>query len=197
MKPKTRKIISLLLITIMLLFTAISFTASADKVSDNDLDGDGLTNADENATGTDPENPDTDGDGLIDSVDEEPNDDGKIHQYHGDEKGRFDAQNSLVNMFLFVFLLSFAVFSLLAGVFTAYFGAGKSRLIGGVLLAIGVVIILIWVYFGLIQDYPDDTIFGVLHWEAARTMDAFITVLGAVVGAVLAIVLFLVAIMKS
>ena len=103
----------------------------------------------------------------------------------------------MVNIFLFVLLLSFAVFSLLAGIFTAYFGAGKSRAIGGVLLALGLVVILFWVWFGLLNDYPDDSLFGVVHWEAAKTLEAVVTVIGAVVGATIAIVFFLVAIMKS
>ena len=85
----------------------------------------------------------------------------------------------------------------LSGIFTAYFGAGKSRAIGGVLLALGLIVILVWVYFGLLSSYPDDTILGIVHWDAARTMEAFVTVLGAIIGAVVAIVLFLVAIMKS
>jgi hypothetical protein len=35
---------------------------------DDDMDGDGLSNTQENVLGTDPQNPDTDGDGLMDGV---------------------------------------------------------------------------------------------------------------------------------
>ena len=199
MKLNIKKTISLILLVMMLLFTAASFTGSADVVDPGvDSDGDGLTDAEEvNETKTDPNDPDSDGDGIIDSEDNNPNKKGDLEQYHGDQKGKRDAADSMVNIFFFTFLLSFAVFSLIAGVFTAYFGAGKSRAIGGGLLVIGLVIILIWVYFGVLQSYPDDTILGIVHWEAAKTLEAFVTVIGALIGAVIAIVLFLVAIMKS
>jgi hypothetical protein len=198
MKLNIKKTISLILLIMMLLFTAASFVGNTTaQITTDDSDGDGLSDVDENTTGTDPNNPDTDGDGIIDSEDDNPNKDGDLYQFHGDEKGKRDAANSMVNIFFFTFLLSFAVFSLIAGVFTAYFGAGKSRAIGGALLVIGLVVILVWVYFGLLQSYPDDTIIGIVHWEAAKTLEAFVTVIGALIGAVIAIVLFLVAIMKS
>ncbi len=114
-----------------------------------------------------------------------------------DEWEREEKEDDLLNILLFVLILSFGIFSLLAGVFTAYFGAGKSRAIGGVLLVIGIVIILIWLYFGIMQDYPDDTLLGVIHWDAAKTLEAFITVLGAIIGALVAVGVFLLAIMKS
>ena len=200
MNMNIKKTISLILLIMMLLFTVASFTGSADIVNPGvDSDGDGLSDIDENATDskTKWDDPDTDGDGIIDSEDDYPNKEGDLCQYHGDEKGRRDASESMVNIFFFTFLMSFAVFSLIAGVFTAYFGAGKSRAIGGGLLVIGLVVILIWIYFGILQSYPDDTILGIVHWNAAKTLEAFITVIGALIGAVIAIVLFLVAIMKS
>ena len=199
MSRNIRKLLSLFLIIIMLFLIAASLPVSATPtVTDADSDGDGLTDAEElNKTKTDPKNPDSDGDGIIDSEDNRPNDKGDVEQYHGDEKDRHEAEESLLNIFLFTLLLSFAVFSLIAGIFTAYFGAGKSRAIGGALLVLGLIVILIWVYFGILQDYPDDSILGIVRWEAAKTLQAFITVLGAIIGGVIAIVLFLVAIMKS
>jgi hypothetical protein len=190
----------------MFFFTIASFGASA-QVTPTDSDGDGLldTEEDENGDGnwskdlgeTDLYNPDTDGDGIIDSEDKEPLKKNKNIQYTGEEWDKKNDQDSLLNTFLFVLLMSFAIFSLIAGIFTAYFGAGKSRAIGGVLLVLGLVVILIWIYFTFMSEYPDDTLLGIVHWEAAKTLDAFVTVLGAIVGAVIAIVLFLVAIMKS
>jgi heme/copper-type cytochrome/quinol oxidase subunit 2 len=117
--------------------------------------------------------------------------------YDDDEWDREEKEDDLINIFLFVLIMSFGIFSLLAGVFTAYFGAGKSRAIGGFLLVIGIVIILIWVYFGIMQDFPDDTILGIVHWDAAKTLEAFLTVLGAIIGALVAVGVFLLAIMKS
>jgi hypothetical protein len=43
--------------------------ANSDRTANADLDGDGLTNAQEIALGTDPFNPDTDGDGVPDVID--------------------------------------------------------------------------------------------------------------------------------
>jgi hypothetical protein len=199
MKYNVKKILGLLLIIAMLLFTCASFTGSSDPtVTATDSDGDGWSDTKEsNETKTDPLNPDTDGDGLIDSDDKEPLIKNEKEVYSEEEWDKKEDKNSLLNTFLFVLLLSFAVFSLIAGIFTAYFGAGKSRAIGGVLLVLGLIVILIWVYFGVIQDYPDDSLLGIVHWEAARTLEAFVTVISAIIGAVIAIVLFLVAIMKS
>lgn len=45
--------------------------ADAESGPDDDPDGDGLTNAEEEALGTDPNNPDTDGDGLLDGEEAE------------------------------------------------------------------------------------------------------------------------------
>lgn len=209
MKLKVKKLLGSFLIIIMLLLTAGSFMGSAAPISDQDSDGDGLTDDQEDTNNdgnytvgseTNPLDPDTDGDGIIDSEDDEPlNDDMKLRQYHDDEKGKYESGNSLLNTFLFVLLMGFAVFSLIAGIFTAYFGAGKSRAIGGVLLVLGLIIIMIYIYFGSgsFNTYPDDTLLGIVHWEAAKTTQAFVTVIGAIIGALIAIVLFLVAIMKS
>ncbi len=198
MKTNIRKILSLLLVIAMLLFTAASFTGSAEPVTAEDKDGDGLNEAEEVELGTNASNPDTDGDGIIDSVDEKPLEEAEeVKALSEEEADREDVSSSLINIFLFVLLLSFAIFSLLAGIFTAYFGAGKSRAIGGGLLVMGLVIILVWVYYGILGSYPDDTLLGVVHWNAAKTLEAFITVLSAIIGAVIAVVMFLVAIMKS
>ncbi len=199
-----KKFISVILIIAMFLITASSFNVEA-QITAEDSDGDNLPDIEEDknnnnitdAGETDRNNPDTDNDGIIDSEDKHPNKKNKLTQYSDEAWDRREASNSLLNTFLFVLLLSFAVFSLLAGIFTAYFGAGKSRAIGGGLLLLGLIVILIWVYLGIIRSYPDDTLIGVIHWEAANTLAAFVTVIGALIGAVIAIVLFLVAIMKS
>jgi hypothetical protein len=204
MKAKLKKFLGVILIIAMFLLTVASFTVEA-QITDVDSDGDNLPDTEEDKNGdgnitkgeTDPYDPDTDDDGITDKEDNNPNKENELLQFTDDAWDRRDAANSLLNTFLFVLLLSFAVFSLLAGIFTAYFGAGKSRAIGGGLLLLGLIVILIWVYFGLISSYPDDTLIGVIHWEAANTLEAFATVVGALIGAVVAIVLFLVAIMKS
>lgn len=93
--------------------------------------------------------------------------------------------------FLTVLILVFALFMLLAGIFTAYFGSGKSRMIGVVLLVIGLVVGLLWVVMGLDSVAIIEVDLSTVIW------DAFVNIIAAVVGALVAIGVFLLAIMKS
>jgi len=93
--------------------------------------------------------------------------------------------------FLTVLILVFGLFMLLAGIFTAYFGSGKSRMIGVVLLVIGLVVGILWVVMGLDSVAVIDVDLGEVVW------DAFLFILAGVLGALAAIGVFLVAIMKS
>lgn len=93
--------------------------------------------------------------------------------------------------FLTVLILVFALFMLLAGIFTAYFGSGKSRMIGVALLVIGLVVGVLWVVMGM--DSVD-----IIKVDLSKVIgDAFLFILAGVLGALAAIGVFLVAIMKS
>ena len=91
--------------------------------------------------------------------------------------------------FLTVLILVFALFMLLAGIFTAYFGSGKSRMIGVALLVIGLVVGIVWVFLGYGDTIEVDL--STVVWNA------FLYILAGVLGALAAIGVFLVAIMKS
>ena len=93
--------------------------------------------------------------------------------------------------FLTVLILVFALFMLLAGIFTAYFGSGKSRMIGVVLLVIGLVVGILWVVMGMDSVAMIDVDLSRVIW------DAFTFIIAGVAGALIAIGVFLVAIMKS
>lgn len=96
-------------------------------------------------------------------------------------------------IFLTDLLITFGVFSLLAGGFTAYFGSGKSRKIGAVLIVLGVIILaLVAVLF--LYDIAVDP--NVELWGGI-VYPALVHIIGAAIGAALALVVFLVAIMKS
>lgn len=89
--------------------------------------------------------------------------------------------------FLTILLLLFGLFLVLAGAFTAYFGSGKSRSIGVALLVGGIVI-------GILSGY----------WYHMASKDlssllwgTFLVLVAALLGALIAIAIFLVAIMKS
>lgn len=91
--------------------------------------------------------------------------------------------------FITVLLLTLGLFLLLAGIFTAYFGSGKSRIIGVVLLIIGLLVGILWVF----MDYS-----GVISVPLTDVIwTAFVNILAAAIGALIAIGLFLLAIMKS
>jgi hypothetical protein len=98
--------------------------------------------------------------------------------------------------FLTILLLVFGLFLILAGLFTAYFGSGKSRMIGVSLLIVGLVvgILIAFLYHsvwgGTGSGHTQAFLFGLI-WEA------FIVILAAVIGALIAVAIFLVAIMKS
>ena len=93
--------------------------------------------------------------------------------------------------FLTVVILVFALFMLLAGIFTAYFGSGKSRMIGVALLVVGLVIGIIWVVLGM------DSV-GILNVDLSSVIwNAFLYIIAGVIGALIAIGAFLLAIMKS
>ena len=97
------------------------------------------------------------------------------------------------NAFLVVLLLVFALFLILAGIFTAYFGSGKSRTIGVALLVVGLVVgILIGYLYGA-GDFGSKA--GVTL--GTLVFQSFLVIVAAVIGALIAVGIFLVAIMKS
>lgn len=95
--------------------------------------------------------------------------------------------------FLTILLLVFSLFLILAGIFTAYFGSGKSRTVGVGLLAAGLVV-------GFLSGYAYHS--GALNAGHAGHLEAliwesFLVIVAAVFGALVAVGIFLVAIMKS
>ncbi len=94
--------------------------------------------------------------------------------------------------FLMVILLTLGLGLFLSGLFTAYFGRGKSRMVG---LALTVIGILFWVvtYVMSMQN--------ILFSESFEFMDTLMTAImyvgGFVIGAIIAVGIFLVAIMKT
>jgi hypothetical protein len=92
--------------------------------------------------------------------------------------------------FLEILLLIFGLFLILAGAFTAYFGSGKSRSIGVGLLVGGIVVGVVSAYWYHIANASGSTL-GSLLWFS------FLVIVAAVIGALAAVAIFLVAIMKS
>jgi len=87
--------------------------------------------------------------------------------------------------------LVFSIASILAGAFTAYFGSGKSRAIGGVLIAIGAIV------FVLFLGWAGVLSIGVKPMFSGVVINGVLAVIGAVIGGLIALGIFLVAIMKA
>jgi len=97
----------------------------------------------------------------------------------------------LWGMFLSMLMLVFSIATFIAGIFTAYFGSGRSRIIGGVLILIGIVVLVLFLgYAGLIPIGVEPLFRGIV----ASGVSA---VVGAIVGALIALGIFLAAIMKA
>jgi hypothetical protein len=95
--------------------------------------------------------------------------------------------------FLTVAVIAFAIVMILAGLFVAYFGTGKSRSVGCILLIVGILVGGIWAY---LCGYSDIEAFKkVAMWDVF--LRALVNLIGVLVGALIAVGIFLVAVMKS
>jgi hypothetical protein len=97
-------------------------------------------------------------------------------------------------VFATIFLFSFALFLLITGAFTAYFGSGKSRKIGVGLLITGILIGIIVALLRYMSYWGPG---GTSGWLTDVVVQTIVVVLAVIIGAGLAIGLFLLAIMKS
>ncbi len=96
--------------------------------------------------------------------------------------------------FLTVVILAFSIVMVMAGLFTAYFGTGKSRTAGIIMLVVGIVVGVLWVF--LCHGFGSDPIIdNVDVWEVFWS--AFVDMIGVLIGAIIAVAIFLVAVLKS
>lgn len=99
-----------------------------------------------------------------------------------------------VDIFLSIALFSFGVLTLLAGGFTAYFGAGKSRRIGFGLAVVGLLALFLWIGLAFVSI---PALQNLAQWDSREVLRALVAVVGSVIGAVVALGIFLVSIMKA
>ena len=104
----------------------------------------------------------------------------------------------MINQFLSMLTLVFAIASVVAGIFTAYFGSGKSRGVGVGLIVIGLLVFVIFLYgAGILADFINmEAPSGILDFKDT-IVQGIVAILGALVGAVIALGIFLLAIMKA
>jgi hypothetical protein len=98
--------------------------------------------------------------------------------------------------FVTILLLTFALFLVITGAFTAYFGSGKSRKIGAGLLVGGLVVGVLWAFYVYSSD-PISSVAGGPVGLGTVILQSIGVILAAIIGAAAAIGLFLLAIMKS
>ena len=101
----------------------------------------------------------------------------------------------IVSQFLSMLTLVFAIASIIAGIFTAYFGSGKSRAVGAILIVIGLIVFIVFLYGAGLLGFMG-TPGGILDFQGT-IVQGVIAILGAVVGAGIALGIFLLAIMKA
>ncbi len=92
--------------------------------------------------------------------------------------------------FASIVVISFALLTLLAGVFTAYFGNGRSRTMGILFVIFAIIIGAVWGYLCMGQN----AIINVALLDVLK--QAFIYIVAAGLGFIIAAGLFLLAIMK-
>ncbi len=99
--------------------------------------------------------------------------------------------------FMSMLTLVFAIASIIAGVFTAYFGSGRSRAVGGILVVIGLLVFVVFMYgAGWLSGMLGTPSIGLLQFNNLIA-SGIVAIIGAVVGAGIALGIFLLAIMKA
>jgi hypothetical protein len=91
--------------------------------------------------------------------------------------------------------LVFAIASVIAGIFTAYFGSGKSRAVGAILIIIGLLVGVIFLWGANLLSFMGAPI-DLLNFSGT-IVNGIVAVIGAVIGALIALGIFLLAIMKA
>ncbi len=95
--------------------------------------------------------------------------------------------------FLTLVVFAFALVMLVAGIFSAYFGSGKSKVAGGAMAIIGLIVGIVWAY--LIIWSNTSPFCDVATWDTIYT--AIIGLIGILIGTLIAVGIFLVVVLKS
>ena len=96
--------------------------------------------------------------------------------------------------FVNVFLLVFGILLALAGIFTVYFGAGKSRKFGAVLTLVGILILGL-MYWMFTAGYTNPSVGFVGFWDYIK--GPIVTLVAGIVGAAVALIVFIGVITKA
>ena len=95
--------------------------------------------------------------------------------------------------FVTLIVLAFAIVMIAAGAFAAILGSGKSRAFGGVMAVIGLIVCVVWAY---LVGWSDVSPF--CEVELYETVyNAVVNLIGVVIGALVAVGIFMVVVLKS
>ena len=100
----------------------------------------------------------------------------------------------MLEYFLSMLMLVFAIASVIAGIFTVYFGSGKSKAVGAILILGGILVFILFLWgaevlkLGAIPDLMD---------FAGVVINGIVAVAGALLGVLLALGIFLLTILKT
>jgi len=95
--------------------------------------------------------------------------------------------------FVSLIVVAFALVMVIAGLLAAFFGSGKAKGYGGLMTVIGVALLGIWIW---LCGFSDISIFAdVPLWDVF--IDAIINLIGILVGALIAVGIFLAVVLKS
>lgn len=95
--------------------------------------------------------------------------------------------------FVSLIIMVFAVVMILAGIFSAYFGKGKNRAYGIIMVAVGGIVAIVYAY--LLMNGPIEAIKNVEGWTIVY--NTIVYLLGVIIGALIAVGIFLVTVLKS
>lgn len=94
--------------------------------------------------------------------------------------------------FLTLVVFAFALIMLVAGVFAAGFGSGKSRACGVAMAIVGLIVGVVWAYLVGFSDISP--FYEVAAWDVVY--NAIINLIGVLIGALVAVGIFLVVVLK-
>ena len=101
----------------------------------------------------------------------------------------------MLDFFLSMLMLVFALASIIAGFFTAYFGSGKSRMVGAIHIIIGLIVFVLFLWFAGVLGFMGT---APISWAGKDViLNGIVAVIGAIIGAAIALGIFLLAIMKA
>jgi hypothetical protein len=95
--------------------------------------------------------------------------------------------------FVSLIVVAFGIVMLIAGILAAAFGAGKAKGYGALMAVIGVALLGIWIWLCGYSDY--DVFRDVNLWDVF--IDGVINLIGILIGALIAVGIFLGVVLKS